>query len=509
MELRWRNVALVAMRELLENARTKGFWISLFGLPVFFAIAFSIPLIVQQREGPVHYAVLDQSGWTFPAVHQQIVETDISRLLSRLDKLRADDERYAAVPEFLQLFDAQMQAMEPEQRQQAASDIARLISSLMRDSLTIIEPDTATEALVAWYIRNPDAVAALVPDVSLRRYRYLHTPGASRAALNGLLQQERIRGYFVIPPDPVADASGAAYVSRNLTSVEVQEWFNRQVDRLLREERIKEQNVPADMIDWILQPTQFQALRLTPEGLEDEAGIGDMLTQWAPVAFVYFLWIAIFSVSQMLVTSTIDEKSNKLIEVLLSSISAAELLGGKILGIAMTGISIVGGWILMLALLLSLIPGGWMGLFGTDLVGILFNPTYLGSFIVYFILGFLFYAALLSGIGSFANNLKEAQTLIFPAQAVLILPLLLMFPIARDPSGTLAQVLSWIPPFTPFAMMNRAAHPPGMLTYVLTTLLLVISIYFALRLAAKIFSTGILTSGQPPRLSQMLKLIWR
>ena len=122
------------------------------------------------------------------------------------------------------------------------------------------------------------------------------------------------------------------------------------------------------------------------------------------------------------------------------------------------------------------------------------------SFIVYFVLGYLFYAALLCGIGSLANNLKEAQTLMMPIQLLLIVPLVVMVPIGRDPNGLLAQVLSWFPPFTPFVMMNRAAFPPGWITYVGTTLLMLISIFLALRAAARVFETGVLMTGKAPRL---------
>ncbi len=103
-------------------------------------------------------------------------------------------------------------------------------------------------------------------------------------------------------------------------------------------------------------------------------------------------------------------------------------------------------------------------------------------------------------IGSLASNLKEAQTLMMPIQLLLIVPLVVMVPIGRDPNGLLAQVLSWLPPFTPFVMMNRAAFPPGLHHYVGTTLLMLVSIFFALRLAARIFETGVLMTGKPPRL---------
>ncbi len=82
-----------------------------------------------------------------------------------------------------------------------------------------------------------------------------------------------------------------------------------------------------------------------------------------------------------------------------------------------------------------------------------------------------------------------------------------MVPIGRDPNGLLAQVLSWFPPFTPFVMMNRAAFPPGLLTYVGTTLLMLISIFLALRGAARVFETGVLMTGKPPRLRQVFTLL--
>jgi len=86
-------------------------------------------------------------------------------------------------------------------------------------------------------------------------------------------------------------------------------------------------------------------------------------------------------------------------------------------------------------------------------------------------------------------------------------PLVVMVPIGRDPNGLLAQILSWLPPFTPFVMMNRAAFPPGSPTYIGTTLLMLVSIYAALRMAARVFETGVLMTGKPPRLRQIFRLL--
>jgi ABC-type Na+ efflux pump permease subunit len=114
---------------------------------------------------------------------------------------------------------------------------------------------------------------------------------------------------------------------------------------------------------------------------------------------------------------------------------------------------------------------------------------------------------MLVGIGAVCNTLKEAQNLMGPITILLILPLLAMVPIGKDPNGTLAKVLSFIPPFTPFVMMNRAAGPPALWEYVATTALLLVSIVVALWAAAKVFRIGVLLTGKPPKLGEILRWI--
>lgn len=129
------------------------------------------------------------------------------------------------------------------------------------------------------------------------------------------------------------------------------------------------------------------------------------------------------------------------------------------------------------------------------------------GFVTYFVLGYLLYAAILIGIGSVVNTTQEAQALMGPVIMILMLPLLAMIPIGRDPNGTFAQVMSFIPPFTPFVMMNRAAGPPTLVEYVATTLLLVAAIAATLWASAKIFRIGILMTGKPPKMSEIVQWV--
>jgi ABC-type Na+ efflux pump permease subunit len=192
------------------------------------------------------------------------------------------------------------------------------------------------------------------------------------------------------------------------------------------------------------------------------------------------------------------------IEVLLSSVSALELMSGKIAGSVATGLTMVLSWAFFFILLTSLLPLA-VDLGSLDLGAILTNPVYCFSFLGYFLMGYLFFAALLVGLGSACNSLKEAQNLMQPVMIVFIVPLLALVPVTMDPQGTLARVLSFIPPFTPFVMMNRAAGPPETWEYVATTVLMLVSVTLAFWGAAKIFRVGILMTGKPPRVGEILR----
>ena len=213
-------------------------------------------------------------------------------------------------------------------------------------------------------------------------------------------------------------------MTRKLTNQDVRRWYESLVTDVVRDRRIRDANIAPETAAWIQTPIEFASIRLGEGGVETAAELADTLGQWAPVAFVYLLWISIFSITQMLLTNTVEEKSNKLVEVLLSSVAPVDLMAGKILGIAATGITIVAAWLGLVIAAVLWLPGLFDTAVSIDLSGLITSPVYLASFIVYFGLGYLLYAALLCGIGSLANNLKEAQTLMMPIQLLLTVPLL-------------------------------------------------------------------------------------
>jgi ABC-2 type transport system permease protein len=255
-----------------------------------------------------------------------------------------------------------------------------------------------------------------------------------------------------------------------------------------------------------VERTHVPFASLNPKKAEGQetVGIADIIRQWAPSGFVYLLWVAIFSIAQMLLNNTIEEKSNRIIEVLLSSVTPGELMMGKLAGIAAVGITMVGAWILALLGILVWKTGSQSAIAGPLFV-VLQTSNLLPAFAIYFLLGFLMYAGLILSIGSICNTIKEAQNYMAAIIMIMMVPLLTMMFIPKDPNGTLATVLSWIPIYTPFVMMNRATADPPLFEVIGTMILLLGTTALVLWLSGKIFRIGILRTGQPPRLLEMLR----
>jgi ABC-2 type transport system permease protein len=164
----------------------------------------------------------------------------------------------------------------------------------------------------------------------------------------------------------------------------------------------------------------------------------------------------------------------------------------------------VGAWMAALFCILSWKAGGASDIAG-QLLTVMKTSNLVPMFSLYFILGYLMYAALILALGSVCNTIKEAQNYMAMITMTMMVPLLTLTFIPKDPNGVLARVLSWIPIYTPFTMMNRAAADPPLFDLVGTMVLLVLSTATALWMAGKIFRIGILRTGQPPKIVEMLR----
>ena len=177
-------------------------------------------------------------------------------------------------------------------------------------------------------------------------------------------------------------------------------------------------------------------------------------------------------------------------------------MAGKLLGIAGIGMTILSTWIASVAFMLWYFATPEAEMI-SNLATVIFDSTLLPAFVFYFLLGYLMYASIFLAIGSICNTLKEAQNFMGPVMMIMMVPIFTMMFIPKDPHGTLATVLSWIPLYTPFVMMNRAAADPPAFDLYGTAIMLVFANIAMLWLCGRIFRIGILRTGQPPRLKEL------
>jgi ABC-2 type transport system permease protein len=527
-------VLMVAQREVLENIKTKGFWIGIFIFPLVLTLSIFVPSLLEKAKEVRDYAVIDQSGWVLEEVERSVARKDLAIVFGEVAiRARAEDKgAEVIIPDALRTVAPELAALDQHLIPEAASMVvdtaagklagSDIESSSEEVTLDKQEPGSSlssqlksllrqeSASILAWWNNiSPKEAGGLSKRVSKAKYRRV-VPAEGKnnpEALKKMVSEETLFAYFVIGADPVEGKEGSRYISKNITDDDLVKWFRAEVVNLVRERRMKQKNIDPETANWLMRSFRFESLMIGETGAEEKVKLTDKITRFAPVAFVYLLWIAIMSVSQMLLTNTVEEKSNRIIEVLLSSVSPVQLMAGKILGIAGTGLAVVVSWMVTFFFVTKYLPGMMGANLGFDLSIIGTNPIYLFSFIMYFILGYLFYAAILVAIGSVCNTLKEAQNLMAPVMIIMIIPLLAMVPIAKDPDSLLAKILSYIPPFTPYVMMNRAATEPPLIEYLITTGLLVASILFALWVAAKVFRIGILLTGKAPGVGEIMKWI--
>ena len=168
----------------------------------------------------------------------------------------------------------------------------------------------------------------------------------------------------------------------------------------------------------------------------------------------------------------------------------------------------VGAWMAALFGILSWKAGAATAVAGQVLV-VLNSSSLIPMFVVYFLFGFTIYASSILALGSVCNTLKEAQNYMGVITMLMMVPLMTMTFIPKDPNGPLARILSWIPIYTPFIMMNRVMADPPWIDLIGTILLMLATAAAALWMAGKVFRIGILRTGQPPKLLEMLRWLRR
>ncbi len=315
------------------------------------------------------------------------------------------------------------------------------------------------------------------------------------ALLTERLTQGEIFAYLMIPQSVLDPRSNEPIrVGRKGSQIQVSRELRRLLTRAVVTTRYARHDPPLDpgLIDRLGK--RVDLLEIDPRTGEQSTG-NTMLRVMTPFAFLFLLYMGTFGISQGLLTSVIEEKSSRVIEVLLSAVSPLQLMAGKILGMVMVGLMLMAVWIAV----------GYSGARANNVLDLVTSER-IGYLLLYFLPAYLLFAGMLAGIGAAFNTLKEAQGMVTPVVLSGVLPMLFWFPVSEYPQSTLAITLSFIPPLTPFIMILRVCADPDtpLWQIALSLVLLWATVAFVIWMAAKIFRVGILMYGKPPTPKELL-----
>ena len=308
---------------------------------------------------------------------------------------------------------------------------------------------------------------------------------ADKKVLENLLE-----GYLTIQFEK-SDSILAEYRSEAFRNTEVVSRLEETLNSIRINRLLKNQGMGSRIIDKIQDRTIIQQNKIEEEGKVSESDF--LTTFFLSIVFILLLMMMVIYSGQLLVRSLIEEKSSRLIEMLISSSTPDELLAGKILGLSLLGLTQLLIWALI-----------GLGLVGSALVPITAFRNVL-PMLIYFILGFLFYTTLFVGIGSTVNTEQQAQQITTYLSLILMLPVVIAMPVIQNPDFILTKIFSYIPLTIPTVMVLRLnVQNVSILEIILTILILILSIIIVAKISAKVFRIGILSYGNKLSLKEII-----
>ena len=290
---------------------------------------------------------------------------------------------------------------------------------------------------------------------------------------------------------PQGDTVAIDFWSRNVASGGLDQAVADSVAGALKRIRLQGLGVNADALQRVESLTPVVSF-FSPKAATGKVALEDRLPGLAGLAMGMLLWMVVLTGAGMLLNSVMEEKTSRIIEVLLSSASVPEIMGGKILGVAAVTGTILAFWMSIAAGVLVIRSPE----LARDVLNVFMTNGRWAYFALYFTGGYLMFATLYVTIGAFCETTREAQTLLGPMMIVMSVPPLFMSQAIIHPDAPLLRSLSWIPLFTPFMMAARAANDPPIWEIAATGALMFGVTAFELWVAVPAFKSGALATGR-------------
>lgn len=476
----------VAVREFFATVLTKGFIIGIVMTPAIIAVALVGVMVLMKNAGPTvegSVAVIDQTG---------LVGERLEKMFSP-EAIKADAEKAANAASEMTKSATKSVPMSDGQKELAVSMAAGAAADMVRKTgglkIDVLPPGTDPA-------KARQGLATV--DIHVRA----HDPSAELPrVMVAVIPEAAVRGRPGDKPGAVSFDKYELYTAPKL-DFEIRERVQNRIAeaivdaRISTDERVKRSGLSVETVRDLVAAPSADVVSVTTSG-EKKGGAGEA-QMLIPMAFILLLFMAVMVSGQSLLTTTIEEKSSRVMEVLLSAVSPMQLMVGKIVGQMGVGV-------LILLLYAGLGMGSLAFLHKTDLI----EPIKLAYLVVYFVIAYFTIASMMAAIGSAVSELREAQTLMTPVMTLMIIPWILWLPISRAPNSVLAQVLSFVPGPSPFVMVIRlcGSEPVPFWQVPVSLAIGAAGAVFAAWAAAKIFRVGALMYGKPPNFRTLVKWV--
>lgn len=354
----------------------------------------------------------------------------------------------------------------------------------------------------------------------------LYEPAGDRTEkeLAAAVRDGSLQAYLVIPAD-VLDAGKPTLVSTGGGGLAFESGIESDIEPIVTEARLQRVGTDTSVIALVEQGVAISALKLTDEGVEQDATEASAAIGYAAGFVIYML---IFLYGAMVMRGVVEEKANRIVEVLASSAKPFDIMMGKVVGIGLVGLTQMLAWLLLgtgVMFMLGSILGSNIDP-ATTATGIQGMPnqatplsigdTPLPSisvvsivlFLFYFLSGYFLYATLFAAVGSAVDQESDANQLTLPVSLPVILTMMFIGNVLASPNSTFAVVMSLVPLFTPILMTVRIAATDVPAWQILTSVVLSIAAFFgAVWMAARIYRIGILSYGKKPSFKDVARWI--
>jgi ABC-2 type transport system permease protein len=323
-----------------------------------------------------------------------------------------------------------------------------------------------------------------------------------RERLNQQVEGKEIDGYVVLPAD-VLTSGTIMFRARNVGSFAVMRDLRSAGTRAVQSERLKTAGISPQAVAALIAPVRVDEAKITSRGEERGGALSTFLAAYV-VAFLIYLMTTLYGVAVM--RSVLEEKTNRIAEVLLSTIRASHLVFGKIIGVGSAAVTQVVIWVAILTLFVTQSHrfGSRFVLPDSIMQALKVEPQTGVLLFLFFLLGFFLYASIFATVGASVTSEQEAQSVQFIALLPLISPLLFLESILNAPLGPTATTLGLIPFTAPIAMpMRMASSPVPALEIAVSLALLLCAIVAVAWVAGKIYRVGILSTGKRPTLAEL------